>query len=72
MPDITTFSPNDKYALEGAMWIAQDLHNKKEFTDLGNFSIECGVCYKKFKGEKEAVSHNKETGHANFHEMSSK
>jgi len=69
MPDVTIFSSDDQSAMEGAMYIAKDLHNKKQFTDMGNFSIECGVCYKKFTGEKEAVVHNKESGHANFHEI---
>ena len=70
MPDITVFSKDDKYAFDGVMWIAYDLNKKKQFTDVGNFTLECGVCYQKFAGEKDAVKHNKDTGHANFHEVS--
>jgi ubiquitin thioesterase OTU1 len=69
MPDICTFKPDDSSALNGALWIAKDLHNKKEFTDVHNFSLECGVCYSKFVGEKDALDHGKTTGHYNFHEV---
>jgi len=67
--DITVFSPNDKYAFEGAMTLARELNRKRQFTDVNNFTIQCGVCYKKLKGEVEAIEHNKATGHANFQEV---
>jgi ubiquitin thioesterase OTU1 len=69
--DTTVFSPKDNYAFEGAMALARDLHQKKQFTDTGSFSIQCGVCYQKLKGEKEALDHSKSTGHSNFQEVQS-
>jgi ubiquitin thioesterase OTU1 len=69
--DITVFSPIDKFAYEGALTLARELKAKKQFTNVSKFTIQCGVCYDKFTGEKEAVQHNKETGHINFQEVSS-
>jgi len=66
--DITIFSPQDKYAYEGALALAKELNSKKQFTNMGKFSIQCGTCYEKFVGESEAVEHNKKTGHINFQE----
>jgi ubiquitin thioesterase OTU1 len=37
-----------------------------KFTDTQNYSIKCNVCYQMFKGNDEAVSHSKSTGHINF------
>lgn len=68
--DITVFNPNDKYAYEGALTLAKELKAKKQFTNTSQFTIQCGVCYEKFKGESEAVDHNKKTGHINFQEVS--
>ena len=68
--DITVFNPNDKYAYEGALALAKELKAKKQFTNTTQFTIQCGVCYEKFKGENEAVEHNKKTGHINFQEVS--
>lgn len=69
--DVTTFDPNDKYAYEGALVLAKQLNAQKQFTSLTKFTIQCGVCYKKFTGEDEAITHNKETGHINFQEVTS-
>jgi len=69
--DITVFDPKDKYAYEGALIIAKELNAKKQFTNINKFTIQCGVCYEKFQGEKEAVEHNQKTGHINFQEVTS-
>jgi ubiquitin thioesterase OTU1 len=66
------------FAYNGAVFVANELKKKNQFTDKANFSIKCGVCkhsktflfigYECFKGEKEAVAHAQETGHSNFQE----
>jgi len=68
--DITVFNTNDTYAHNGALALARELKAKKQFTNTNKFTIQCGVCYAKFTGEKQAVQHNKETGHINFQEVS--
>jgi len=67
--DTTVFTPKDNFAFEGAMALSRDLHKKRQFTDCASFTIQCGVCYKKLKGEREALDHSKDTGHANFQEV---
>jgi ubiquitin thioesterase OTU1 len=66
--DEKLFDPVDNYAYEGALFVASELRKKKQFTNLKEFDLICGVCYKGCKGQKEAVEHCKETGHANFQE----
>lgn len=67
--DLTIFNPDDALALSGALALAEELKKKKAFTDLSNFTISCGICYKGFKGQREAVLHCQETGHSNFQEV---
>lgn len=43
-------------------------HGARQFTDIANFTLRCGVCLIGLKGEKEAVEHAKATGHQNFAE----
>ena len=69
--DETVFSVDDQSAFEGALDLAQELQKKKQYTDVANFSLMCGTCYTGLKGEKEALEHNKATGHTNFQEVNS-
>ena len=48
--DITVFEPNDRYALDGVLFLAKLLYKKREFTDLGNFTLRCNDCFKGLKG----------------------
>ena len=68
--DQKNFEPSDLYAFEGAIFVAKELREKKQFTNLKEFDLIWGVWYKGWKGQKEAVEHCKETGHANFQESS--
>lgn len=43
-------------------------HEAKQYTDTGNFTLQCGICKLGVKGEKEALKHAKETGHQSFQE----
>lgn len=43
-------------------------HAARAFTDTARFTLRCGVCGAGVAGEKEAVVHARETGHANFQE----
>ncbi|CAM8887837.1 hypothetical protein QQ045_024376 [Rhodiola kirilowii] len=49
--------------------LVKEQHSKRKFTDTANFTLRCGVCQKGVIGQKEAVEHAKETGHANFQEF---
>jgi ubiquitin thioesterase OTU1 len=52
----------------GAEQLVAACHQARQFTDIANFTLRCGVCQIGLKGEKEAVEHAKATGHQNFSE----
>jgi len=64
--DITLFSPKDTYVQQNALKITKELNAKKKFTDMSNYGLVCLVCRQGLKGNAEAVSHAKATGHTNF------
>lgn len=70
--DLTVFDMNDLRTYEQAVEIGRQLKRMRKFTDTGNFSLRCGVCYIGLVGEKEAVEHATATGHTNFAEYDSK
>ena len=47
---------------------ARQAHEARQFTDVGSFTLRCGVCQVGVRGQKEAVEHAKATGHSNFSE----
>lgn len=53
-------------AASGAERLVAACHEARQFTDIANFTLRCGVCQIGLKGEKEAVEHAKTTGHQNF------
>eukprot|EP00879_Flechtneria_rotunda_P011124 GHRR01011621.1.p1 GENE.GHRR01011621.1~~GHRR01011621.1.p1 ORF type:complete len:261 (+),score=91.75 GHRR01011621.1:25-783(+) len=55
-------------AESGAQKLVAACHEARQFTDIANFTLRCGVCQIGLKGEKEAVEHAKATGHQNFAE----
>jgi hypothetical protein len=55
-------------AAAGAEQLVAACHAARQFTDIANFTLRCGVCQIGLKGEKEAVEHAKTTGHQNFAE----
>lgn len=67
--DQTIFDKNDEDALQGALFIANDLKMRRQFTDVSNFDLMCGVCNTGLRGEKDALEHFKITGHTNFQEI---
>lgn len=48
--------------------LLEGFHAARAFTDTARFTLRCGVCGAGVEGEKEAVVHAKQTGHANFQE----
>ena len=66
--DIVIFDTNDDATYQAAIAVASDLMKKRQFTDVNNFTIMCGVCFKGFVGEKEIMIHAQSTGHGNFQE----
>lgn len=44
------------------------LQKQKYATDTATFTLQCGICRTKLKGEKEATSHAMATGHTDFGE----
>ena len=66
--DVTKFKTSDDESLECARELAEELYKKRQFVDVANFTLMCGICYEKFIGEKDALEHAKQTGHSNFQE----
>eukprot|EP00891_Asterochloris_glomerata_P008252 jgi/Astpho2/8252/e_gw1.00122.132.1_t len=69
--DITRFLPAESSAgmIEaGAAELTAKCHEARQFTDVVNFTLRCGVCQIGVKGEKEAREHAKATGHQSFSE----
>lgn len=66
--DECVFDKTDEEMMDAALKLGAELKKKKYFTDTSNFAIKCNICQKGLKGEKEAVSHAKETGHQDFGE----
>jgi len=62
------FSASNEVVMSEAMAVAVDLNSKKQYTDTGNFTLQCQHCWAKLRGEKEAQEHGKQTGHFNFQE----
>ena len=48
--------------------VAAAANRARQFTDTASFTLRCLVCQKGLCGEKDALAHAKETGHANFAE----
>ena len=48
--------------------VCRQAHEARQFTDVGSFTLRCGVCQVGVRGQKEAVEHAKATGHSNFSE----
>jgi ubiquitin thioesterase OTU1 len=61
-------STDAEAAATGAEQLVAACHQARQFTDIANFTLRCGVCQIGIKGEKEAVEHAKATGHQNFAE----
>eukprot|EP00871_Galdieria_phlegrea_P001178 jgi/Galph1/2060/GphlegSOOS_G732.1 len=66
--DITVFKVSDEEALCYARSLAESANQKREYTDLAGFTLVCGNCGAKLRGENGAVEHAKQTGHTNFTE----
>jgi hypothetical protein len=57
---------NDFGLKDDAMAIAKEMNSLKQFVDTKGYQLRCNVCYTLLKGNAEAVSHSKGTGHQNF------
>lgn len=66
--DEVVFNCNDEEILTGAKELCAKLKQKKYFTDTKSFSLKCNICQKGLIGEKGAVEHATQTGHADFGE----
>jgi len=68
--DVTLFSPTDLYMETGSVAFVAQEHKKGNFVDEYNYQLKCEQCGKMFKGNNEAVAHNKSTGHTAFTQAS--
>ncbi|DAZ96296.1 TPA: hypothetical protein N0F65_008329 [Lagenidium giganteum] len=66
--DVALFPINDFSEVERASEIAVAAHQNHEFTDVSNFTLQCLVCRKALKGQREAQAHAQDTGHQQFGE----
>ncbi|CAM9845018.1 unnamed protein product [Scytosiphon promiscuus] len=64
--DVTTFDPTAGEKETLAKAVAADLKARNQFTDMGNASLKCMVCFKLLAGEKGALEHARATSHQNF------
>lgn len=55
--------------LAAAKQLAQQLKQRRYYTDTASFSLKCKTCGTKLTGEKQAVEHAKSTGHGDFGEV---
>lgn len=55
--------------LQEAKLLAHEAKSSRQFTDVNKFTLKCMVCNILLKGQVEAQSHAKSTGHANFGEV---
>ncbi|GAC76277.1 OTU-like cysteine protease [Moesziomyces antarcticus T-34] len=55
--------------LAAAKQLAQQLKQRRYYTDTASFSLRCKTCGTKLTGEKHAVEHAKSTGHGDFGEV---
>lgn len=54
--------------MEAASKLVARFHEAKQFTDVANFQLRCGVCKIGLRGEREATQHAQQTGHTQFTE----
>eukprot|EP01134_Creolimax_fragrantissima_P007856 CFRG7856T1 len=66
--DTTVFSTSDDGILKKCLELSTAAHKEGKFTDLAGFTLRCSYCRKGLVGQKDAVSHAKETGHQKFEE----
>lgn len=64
--DITIFSPKDEAVIEQTEIMALGLREKKLFVNMAGCDLQCLICLKGLKGQKDAQAHAKSTGHQNF------
>lgn len=69
--DETVFSADDGQSEQMARALAAEAHEKRQYTDTANFTLQCGQCSAKLRGEQEALEHAKSTGHSQFSEARS-
>lgn len=66
--DITQFPANDTLVLEKVRFIAQMLHDSKQYTNTNNFTLRCQQCRALLSGAEHANRHAADTGHTQFEE----
>lgn len=60
------FDAKDETTRQEVLAIGKELQACKKFVDTKNYKLRCNVCYTLLKGNEDAVSHGKSTGHSNF------
>ena len=63
-----TFASNDVHVLNAVESLVKELFKKHQFISASEFKY--AVCRKELRGQKDAALHAKETGHAQFEEIS--
>ncbi len=60
---------DENYVFILAEQLAKECQNTRQYTDVEKFTLKCMNCDKMLKGQVEAQSHAKKTGHTNFGEV---
>lgn len=62
----TVFAVGDETILQATALLAAKLKSQHYYTDTATFDLRCGVCGQGLKGEKDATTHARTTGHTDF------
>ena len=64
--EIKLFSSTDNESLEQVRRLAAEFKSQRQFVDLSSFTLRCLVCNAGLRGQAEAKTHAKTTGHTNL------
>ncbi|CAG9765297.1 unnamed protein product [Ceutorhynchus assimilis] len=65
----TLFETADERVYRDALTLAQEAKSSRQYTDVNKFTLKCMVCNVMLRGQVEAQSHAKTTGHMSFGEV---
>jgi hypothetical protein len=56
--DITQFGSSDDMAVEGSLFLANEMKKARKFTNVGKFELICGECNTGLTGAVDAMAHS--------------
>lgn len=68
-PNVPGVEEEEDELLQAARKLCEELKRRKYYTDTSSFTLKCGQCGERLRGEKEALGHARQTGHGEFGEV---